>query len=282
MSAMNRYFFLTRKIIFGLIKPMTTLHAIILAIIEGITEYLPISSTGHMILASTWMGLEKEEFVKNFEVIIQFGAILSVLVLYWRRFLVSKKLLINVIIAFIPTAIIGFALKNVVNEWLGSPYIVAWALLLGGAALIVSDRVFPAHREGRSADQLTLVNCLIIGVVQSIAMVPGVSRSAATIIGGMGVGMSRKESAEFSFFLAVPTLAAAGGYKMLKILKDPGGMPPDSTMLLLIGSFLAFVVALLAIKFFISLLQRFGFSLYGYYRIILGGIILILLSQGRL
>lgn len=259
---------------------MSILEAIILGIIEGITEYLPISSTGHMILAATWMGLEKEEFVKNFEVIIQFGAILSVLVLYWRRFLASKKLIKNVIVAFIPTAIIGFILKDYVNEWLGSPYIVAWALLLGGIALIISDRIFPADRQGTSAEGLSFKSCLYLGIFQSIAMIPGVSRSAATILGGMGIGLSRKEAAEFSFFLAVPTLGAAGLYKMLKLYKNSAAMPPDAALLLMVGSTVAFIVALLAIKFFISLLQRFGFKAYGYYRIILGAIILILLAQG--
>jgi undecaprenyl-diphosphatase len=261
---------------------MNILDAIILAIIEGITEYLPISSTGHMILASTWMGLEKQEFVKNFEVIIQFGAILSVLVLYWRRFLSSKKLLKNVAFAFVPTALIGFALKNYVDIWLGSAYIVAWALFLGGIALIVSDKVFPAHKQGATCDQLTLKQCLLLGVFQSIALIPGVSRSAATILGGMGLGLSRKEAAEFSFFLAVPTLGAAGLYKLLKLFKDNPVMSFYDISLLLIGSFIAFVVALLAIKFFISLLQRFGFRVYGYYRIILGALILGLLTTGRL
>lgn len=262
---------------------MTLLESIILAIIEGITEYLPISSTGHMVIASTWMGLEKNEFVKNFEVIIQFGAILSVLVLYWRKFLVSRKILKNVMLAFLPTAVLGFLLKNYVDQWLGSPHIVAWALLLGGFALILSDRLFPDNKNGLVSENLSPLKCLLLGLFQSLALIPGVSRSAATILAGMGLGLSRKEAAEFSFFLAVPTLGAAGAYKFLKMLKSPTVvMPPDGVFLLLVGSAVAFVVALLAIKFFISLLQRYGFAGFGYYRIILGSVILYLLFNGTL
>ncbi len=261
---------------------MNLLDAIILAIIEGITEYLPISSTGHMILASTWMGLEKQEFVKNYQVIIQFGAILSVLVLYWKRFLSSQRLLKNIVFAFVPTAIIGLLLEDYVDVWLGSPHVVAWALLLGGVALIYSDHLFPAHKSGGTSEKLTFKQSVLLGIFQSVALVPGVSRSAATILGGMGLGLSRKEAAEFSFFLAVPTLGGAGLYKLLKLFKDDSVMPFESASILLVGSMLAFVVALLAIKFFISLLQRFGFRGFGYYRIVLGAVILVLLYTGRL
>ncbi len=256
---------------------MTLLEAVILAIIEGITEYLPISSTGHMVLASTWMGLEKQEFVKNFEVIIQFGAILSVLVLYWRRFLVSRKLIQNIMFAFLPTAMIGFLLRHQIDLLLGSPYVVAWSLAIGGVALIASDQIFAADRVGVSAEVLTTKQCLSLGVIQSLAMIPGVSRSAATLLGGMGLGMSRKEAAEFSFLLAVPTLGAAALYKTLKMWKDAPIMPENAVLLLVVASVVAFFVALVAIRFFISLLQKYGFSMFGYYRIILGGIILYVL-----
>ena len=259
---------------------MTILEAIILAITEGITEYLPISSTGHMILVSTWMGFEKQDFVKNFEVIIQFGAILSVVALYWRRFLVSRKLLQNLMFAFLPTAVIGFLLRHQIDQLLGSPYVVAWALALGGVALIASDRIFAAQRDGLPAEALNIKQCLILGVVQSLAMIPGVSRSASTILGGMSLGMSRKEAAEFSFLLAVPTLGAAGLYKSLKMWKEAPVLPENALVLLFVASAVAFVVAMLAIRFFISLLQKHGFSIYGYYRILLGGLILYLLMTG--
>lgn len=259
---------------------MTLLEAVILAIIEGITEYLPISSTGHMVLASTWMGLEKLDFVKNFEVIIQFGAILSVVILYLRRFLVSRKLLQNIMLAFIPTGVIGFLLRHQVDQLLGSPYVVAWALALGGVVLILSDRIFSADRQGISAESLSVKQCLSMGVIQSIAMVPGVSRSAATIVGGMGLGMSRKEAAEFSFMLGVPTLGAASLYKTFKMWKEAPTMPDNAALLLIVASAISFVVALFAIRFFISLLKKYGFSAYGYYRILLGGIILYLLMTG--
>lgn len=259
---------------------MTLLEAVILAIIEGITEYLPISSTGHLILASTWMGLEKLDFVKNFEVIIQFGAILSVVVLYWRRFLVSKKLLQNIILAFIPTGVIGFLLRHQIDQLLGSPYVVAWSLAIGGIALIISDRIFSADRQGISAEALSFTQCLSMGVIQSIAMIPGVSRSAATILGGMGLGMSRKEAAEFSFMLGVPTLGAASLYKTFKMWKEAPAMPDNAAVLLIVATVISFVVALFAIRFFISLLKKYGFSAYGYYRIFVGGIILYLLMTG--
>ena len=259
---------------------MTILEAVILAIIEGITEYLPVSSTGHMILASTWMGLEKLDFVKNFEVIIQFGAILSVVVLYWRRFLVSKKILKNTLIAFFPTGVIGFLLRHQIDQLLGSPYVVAWALAIGGVALILSDRFFSADHEGLTAEDLSPKQCLSLGVIQSIAMIPGVSRSAATILGGMGLGMSRKEAAEFSFMLGVPTLGAASLYKTFKMWKEAPAMPDNAAFLLILASAISFIVAMFAIRFFISLLKKYGFSAFGYYRILLGGIILYLLMTG--
>ncbi len=259
---------------------MTLLQAVILAIIEGITEFLPISSTGHMILASTWMGLEKVDFVKNFEVIIQSGAIFSVVVLYWRRLLVSRKLLQNIIVAFIPTGVIGFLFRHQVDQLLGSPYVVAWSLAVGGVALILSDRFFPANREGLQAEALSLKQCLCMGVIQSVAMIPGVSRSAATILGGMGLGMSRKEAAEFSFMLGVPTLAAASLYKTFKMGKEAPTMPDNAVVLLIVATVISFVVALLAIRFFIALLKKYGFSAFGYYRVFLGGVILYLLMTG--
>lgn len=258
---------------------MTYLQAIILAVIEGITEFLPISSTGHMIIASSAMGIADDSFVKAFEVIIQFGAILSVLVLYWKRFLPDWNFYKKLFVAFLPTAIIGFAMKHFVEQLLGSVEVVAWSLILGGFVLIWSDRIFaPLHSTGRTTKDLTYKDSVKLGLFQSIAMIPGVSRSGATIMGGLFLGMNKKEAAEFSFFLAVPTMAAATLYKVLKIYKT---IEMDQISVLLVGCLVAFIVAMIAIKFFIGIVTRFGFRGFGYYRVVLGVIILILIYTGH-
>lgn len=253
-------------------------HAIILGIVEGITEFLPISSTGHMIIASSLMGIEGDKFTKAFEVIIQFGAILSVLVLYWRRFLPNWSFYKKLFVAFLPIALIGFLLKDVIEHLLGSVQVVAWSLILGGFVLVWSDRVF-AHltKEGLTTNDLSYKDSVKMGLFQAIAMIPGVSRSGATIMGGLMLGMNKKEAAEFSFFLAVPTMAAACGYKFLKIYKD---IEPGQLNLLLLGGAVAFVIAMLAIKFFIGIVGRYGFRGFGYYRILLGIVILIMIYSG--
>lgn len=258
---------------------MSFLHAIVLGIVEGITEFLPISSTGHMILASAAMGIEENSFTKAFEVIIQFGAILSVLVLYWRRFLPEWGFYKKLFVAFLPTAIIGYIVKDVVENLLGSVQVVAWSLIIGGLVLIWSDKIF-SHltTKGRKTSELSYFDSIMLGLFQSIAMIPGVSRSAATIMGGLTLGMNRKEAAEFSFFLAVPTMAAASGYKLLKIYKT---IDTSQVSILLIGCAVAFIVAMLAIKFFIGIVSKYGFKGFGYYRIILGIIILGLLYSGQ-
>lgn len=258
---------------------MSYLHAIILGIVEGITEFLPISSTGHMIIASSVMGIEHSEFTKAFEVIIQFGAIMSVLVLYWKRFLPQWGFYKKLCVAFLPTALIGFIVKDLVDMMLGSVQVVAWALILGGVILVWSDRAF-AHLTmmGRKTDELSNKDAVKLGLFQAIAMIPGVSRSGATIMGGLTLGMNKKEAAEFSFFLAVPTMAAATLYKLLKIYKT---IEPAQISLLLTGCLVAFVVAMLAIKFFIGIVARYGFRGFGYYRIALGILILILLYSGQ-
>lgn len=257
---------------------MTYLQALILGIIEGITEFLPVSSTGHMIIASSMMGIADDEFVKAFEVIIQFGAILSVLVLYFRRFLPDLPFYKKLFFAFLPTAIIGFIVKDGVNYLLGSVQVVAWSLIIGGLLLIWSDRFFShLHTEGKKIQDLTLKQSALLGVFQSIAMIPGVSRSAATIIGGLSLGMNRKEAAEFSFFLAVPTMAAATGYNVLKMYKT---IQVDQIGILLFGCVIAFIVAILAIKVFIGIVSRYGFKAFGIYRIILGALILGMIYSG--
>ena len=272
---------------------MSVWQAIILAIIEGLTEFLPISSTGHMIIASALMGINELPITKIFTVNIQFGAILSVVVLYWRRFLQSFDFYKKLLIAFIPAAVIGFALNDVVDAMLESVVITAISLVIGGVILLFVDKWF-AHAEKTTVNYK---NAFIIGLAQCVAMIPGVSRSAASIVGGMAQGIDRKTAAEFSFFLAVPTMLAAASYKLLtdllqleisdlltfdwvKIQNSFEVITPDDLQLLLIGNFVAFIVAMLAIRFFISFLTKYGFKMFGYYRIALGVLLLALMAMG--
>jgi len=260
---------------------MSILQAIILAIIEGITEFLPISSTGHMIIGSAAMGIASNEFVKMFTVAIQFGAILSVLVLYWRKFIKSIDFYIKLFIAFIPAAIFGLLLNDFIDSLLESPLIVAINLILGGIFLLFIDKMFEKNEEDKSEDQeITNISALKIGMYQVIAMLPGVSRSAATIVGGLTQKLNRKNAAEFSFFLAVPTMLAATAYKMLEYQFKGDGFSLNDLNILLIGNVVAFVVATISIKALITFLTKNGFKLFGYYRIIVGIIILILLALG--
>ncbi|MCE7064840.1 undecaprenyl-diphosphate phosphatase [Dyadobacter sp. CY326] len=253
---------------------MSIWQAIILAIVEGITEFLPVSSTGHMIIASSFMGISHLEFTKMFTVNIQFGAILSVLVLYWKRFFQTADFYFKLFVAFLPAAVIGFVLNDFIDAMLENVVVVAVSLLVGGIILIFIDRIANDNTRER---EISYFDALKIGFFQCIAMIPGVSRSASTIIGGMLQGLSRKQAAEFSFFLAVPTMAAAGGYKLLKTYDT---IQAEDIKVLLIGNLVAFVVAMLAIKFFISFLTKYGFKVFGYYRIILGLILLGLLASG--
>jgi len=253
---------------------MSIWQAIILAIVEGITEFLPVSSTGHMIIASSFMGISHLEFTKMFTVNIQFGAILSVLVLYWKRFFQTTDFYFKLFVAFLPAAVIGFLLNDFIDAMLENVVVVAVSLLVGGIILIFIDRIANDNTRER---EISYFDALKIGFFQCIAMIPGVSRSASTIIGGMLQGLSRKQAAEFSFFLAVPTMAAAGGYKLLKTYDT---IQAEDIKVLLIGNLVAFVVAMLAIKFFISFLTKYGFKVFGYYRIILGLILLGLLASG--
>ena len=257
---------------------MNFIQAIILAIIEGITEYLPISSTGHMIIGASLMGIAEHPFTKIFEVNIQFGAILAVIVLYWKRFLQSLDFYYKLLFAFIPAAIIGFLLNDFIDSILENVWVVAISLLLGGIVLVFIDKYF----EGKETkENPNFKNSFIIGLFKCIAMIPGVSRSASTIIGGMLQGLSRKSAAEFSFFLAVPTMFAASAYKLLKgYLNGDLNFDQNQLFLLGLGNVVAFFVALLAIKFFIEFLQKYGFKVFGYYRIVLGLILIILLLSG--
>ncbi|PKP22487.1 MAG: UDP-diphosphatase [Bacteroidetes bacterium HGW-Bacteroidetes-21] len=253
---------------------MTIFDVIILAIVEGLTEFLPVSSTGHMIIAQNLLGLENSEFLKAFIVNIQFGAILSVVVLYWKRFFKTINFYYKLFIAFIPAAILGFLLGDYIDAMLESVITVAVSLFLGGIILIFTDRWF---KKPKSEQNVTNQNAFVIGLFQCIAMIPGVSRSAATIIGGMTQKLNRKTAAEFSFFLAVPTMFAASAYKLLKTHE---AFTAENIHLLIIGNVVAFFVAMIAIKAFISLLTRYGFFSFGIYRIIVGLVIIILWSMG--
>lgn len=252
---------------------MTWLQAFILAVVEGLTEFLPISSTGHLIIVSSLMGNEHDAFVKSFNIIVQTGAILSVLVLYWRRFLPNLEFYKKLIIAFLPAAIIGLAVKSKIDMLLDSVEVVAWALIVGGIVLIWMDRkLVNKHDQTKTIDNLSTTDCVKLGLFQCLAFIPGVSRSAATILGGLFLKMTRKEAAEFSFFLAVPTLAGAGLIKSLPLLKT---IEQEQISLLLFGMLVAFVVAMIAIRFFITMISKVGFTFFGVYRIVLGLVLLV-------
>ncbi len=253
---------------------MSIFEAVIIAIVEGITEFLPVSSTGHMIITQEILGMKIDEFVKAFTVNIQFGAILSVIVLYWKRFFQSFDFYYKLFVAFLPAAIIGFLMMDVIDQMLGSVLVVAIMLVAGGVILIYADKWFNKPKEKQ---EITWGTAFKIGLFQCISMIPGVSRSAATIIGGMTQGLNRKTAAEFSFFLAVPTMFAASGYKLLKNYEIITKQDID---VLLVGNIVAFIVAMIAIKTFIALLTKYGFKWFGYYRIIVGLAILIMLGLG--
>ena len=258
---------------------MNTFQAIILAIIEGLTEFLPISSTGHMVIVSTFMGIAKDDFTKLFEIVIQLAAILSVVVIYWRKFFDFSKIqfYIKLIIAVIPALIIGGLLKKHIEEMLETPIIVAVILLLGGIILLFVDKWFtnPTISE---EPQITNKKAFAIGVFQTLAVIfPGLSRSASTIIGGMQQGLTRKMAAEFSFFLAVPTMMAATLKSIYDVYKDsPEVFNTNNLSLLLIGNIVSFIVAYASITFFIGFLTKNGFKLFGYYRIVLGIALLVI------
>lgn len=258
---------------------MSLIQSIIIAVVEGITEFLPISSTGHMIIAESLLGVEPTEFTKAFTVIIQFGAILSVLVLYFKRFLQSFDFYWKLFIAFLPAAVFGFLFADKIDELLESVQVVAIMLILGGIFMLFVDKLFAKTSENQ---MIGWKKALIIGFCQCIAMIPGVSRSMATIVGGMSQKLTRKNAAEFSFFLAVPTMAAASGYKLLKLFMEETSrdLLMQNLDILLIGNITAFIVAMFAIKFFITFLTKYGFKAFGWYRIVVGAVLLILLFSG--
>ncbi len=288
---------------------MNLFETIIIAIVEGLTEFLPVSSTGHMIIAQKLLNVESTEFVKAFTIIIQFGAILSVIVLYWKRFFKLNEIRIfdknsvggltkcarskvyfqrflykydfywKLVIAFIPAMILGLLFNDLIDKMLESVMVVAVMLVLGGILMLFVDKWFNHPSEDQTMDWK---RALKIGFFQCISMIPGVSRSMATIVGGMTTKLTRKNAAEFSFFLAVPTMAGASGLKMVKMLTEPGGMDMlrENAITLIIGCVVAFIVAMAAIRFFIDFLTKYGFKAFGYYRIIVGTVIIGLLLAG--
>lgn len=275
---------------------MDWLQSIIIAIVEGLTEFLPVSSTGHMIITENMLGVDiNDKFVNAFTVIIQFGAILSVVVLYWKRFFRLNKVEDGVtgwrawlqkydfywklLVAFVPAAVIGLALGDFIESLMGNVWVVAAMLVGVGVLLLFVDKWFDRKEDKPFTER----RAFTIGLFQCIAMIPGTSRSFATIAGGMQQGLTRKTAAEFSFFLAVPTMAAATGYELLKMLLNPEfrEVLVQNINVLLIGCIVAFIVAVLAIKFFISFLTKYGFKAFGWYRIIVGGVILALLLSGH-
>lgn len=261
---------------------MNTLHAIVLAIIEGLTEFLPVSSTGHMIIGSTFMGIASDPFVKVFTVAIQFGAILSVLVLYWRRFLQNFGFYMKLLVAFLPAAVFGLLLKKHIDALLENIVVVAVALILGGVIFLLLDSFFKKNATLATSVEgdIDYLKALKIGFFQVISMIPGVSRSAATIIGGLTQGLSPATAAEFSFFLAVPTMFAATAKSLWDYIDEGGTFTSHELGLLAIGNVVAFVVALLAIRSFVQYITKHGFKVFGYYRIVVGLLILILWKSG--
>lgn len=264
---------------------MDNLKAIVLAIIEGITEFLPVSSTGHMAIASAFFSIEDDPFTKLFEVVIQFGAILSVVVLYWKKFIDFKKFsfYLKLLVAIIPALAFGALFKKHIDNMLENPLFISVVLLGGGVVLLFVDNWFK-NGTIKEEQEISYRKGFMIGLYQVLAVIlPGLSRSAATIIGGMQQKLTRPLAAEFSFFLAVPTMFAATAKSLLDIVQEqPQVLNADGIHYLLLGSIVAFIVALLAIRFFIRFLQQNGFRAFGWYRIVLGSVLIMLILMDKL
>lgn len=254
---------------------MNTWQTILIALIEGITEFLPISSTGHMVLVSSLLGIESSPLTKGFIVCIQFGAILAVVTLYLKRFFKNIDFYLKLFVGFLPIAIVGLLLKNEIDKFLESIVTVAIALIIGGVVLLFVDRWFTDREE---TETVSYGRAFRIGLFQCFGIIPGVSRSAATIIGGMAQKLTRRAAAEFSFFLAVPTMFAAGALKLYETSKY---IKSDFVAQLILGNIVAYITALLTLKFFIDFLHKHGFKLFGIYRIVLGVVILLLFFMGK-
>jgi undecaprenyl-diphosphatase len=258
---------------------MSIFEAIIIAIVEGLTEFLPISSTGHMIITTSIMGISADHFTKLFTIAIQFGTILSVVVLYWKKFFQSIDFYFKLIAGFIPAAVFGLLFSDAIDELLENIIVVAMMLMIGGIIFILIDK-WIQKSESRTEDEVTYPRAFKIGLFQCIAMIPGVSRSAATIIGGLTQKLSKKQAAEFSFFLAVPTMFAATLKKSYDYYQLGISLNSNDIQLLIIGNVVGFLVAIFAIKSFINYISNNGFKIFGYYRIVVGATILILYAFG--
>jgi undecaprenyl-diphosphatase len=256
---------------------MTIIHAIIIAIVEGLTEFLPVSSTGHMILTSAALDMENTEFLKTFEISIQIGAIMAIVLMYIRRFFRGFEIYKKLIVAFLPTALVGFLAYSFIKQHLFSPVIVSVSLIVGGIILIFVDKQVTG-KESRYDDveNVSVKNAFFIGLVQCISMIPGVSRAGATIVGGVYNGLNKRQATEFSFLLAVPTMFAATGYDLLK---TPLKFTHTEIMLLLIGLVVAFIFAWIAVKIFLVIIQKSGFLYFGWYRIAIGLVFLVLILK---
>jgi len=259
---------------------MTLFEVIVLAVIEGLTEFLPVSSTGHMIIATALMGISPTPFVKLFTIAIQLGTILSVLVLYYRRFLRSLSFYYKLVVAAIPASVLGALFSDEIDGLLESPFVVGITLVLGGIILLFVDKWFNRLSMDDS-DDITYWQALKIGFFQCLALIPGTSRSASTIVGGMTQNLTRKAAAEFSFFLAVPMMFGATILKLKGYFSNGNGLSSPEINQLIIGNAVGFVVAIIAIKSFIGVVSKYGFKAFGWYRIIVGGIILIMLASGH-
>ncbi len=274
---------------------MNFIEAVIIAIVEGLTEFLPVSSTGHMIITESLLGVDvNDRFVNAFTVIIQFGAILSVVCLYWRKFFYPEtmrskgytwwqaiwRFYLKLIVGVIPAVILGLAFNDLIEENLGNVALVAVMLILGGVFMLFCDRIF---NKGSESTELTYKRAFIVGVIQCISMIPGVSRSMATIVGGMSQRLTRKAAAEFSFFLAVPTMLGATCLELYKLITHGDGnilTEGNNLAVLIVGSIVAYIVAIAAIKFFISYVTKYGFKMFGWYRILVGAVILVMILSG--
>ena len=255
---------------------MNIVQTIILSIIEGLTEFLPISSTGHMILASSIMNISEDSFVKTFEISIQIGAILAIVLMYAKRFLKGIAIYLKLGIAFIPTGIIGIFAYHYINTYLFNPIVVSISLILGGIVLILIDRKVTEQQSKTDVlESISYKNAFFIGLFQSISMIPGVSRAAATIVGGIFNGLDKKQAIEFSFLLAVPTMFVATGYDLYKTPVEFSG---NEIFLLGLGLLVAFITAWIAVKVFLRIVQNYGFKYFGYYRIIIGILFLLLVK----
>ena len=255
---------------------MSILQAIILSIIEGLTEFLPVSSTGHMILASSLMTLRNPKFVHTFEIVIQIGAILAIVSMYAKRFLSGITIYLKLATAFFPTAVIGFLAYTIIKTYLFNPIVVSVSLIIGGVILILVDkRVVDSEARWEDVENISYKNAFFIGLIQCFSMIPGVSRAAATIIGGVFNGLNKKQAAEFSFLLAVPTMFAASGYDLFKSGLD---FNQERVILIIIGLVGAFISAWIAVKFFLKIIERYGFKHFGYYRIAIGIIFLLIMG----